>query len=487
LTNVLVDIQFFDKIDEDSDPVDALCSFVLTHLRYAVLRQVALKPLASTARLVLSDRFGEGFVTRLNAELQLVLDATCTQDAVDLALRIRDFLEAEKEDLKDQQNATDTASASDDADTDSDTSGNSESDDSDTDGDDASNACDASSPVDELDADDESTDALDDGADFSESACADDDSDSSSDNDERGDTTSSATTDTDDDAPSEQSDGVTQQTLATDDVEKTIDALEDVLTAIDLDPNDGDLGESLAELLEDHVDHQPGLTLVLPTDDIRVEGGRDPLLVSQARRTASRLSVQLQRVLSSENLVDRIMVTRSYEEATDTALVFLVDVSHSMSGKVELAAHAALATSLSLSPIAQLAHAIGAFPSQNGASQVELVRDFHETTEMVGTRFRLSVRGNTPMSEALLWATDRLVGRQERRKIICVATDGKPNDTASTQQVLSKIRRLGIESHCLGINTPDTGLFDSFAEVDAVEKLAKVYLTLFQKLLRKTA
>lgn len=513
LVEVLVATKFFDQIVDDDDTLDVFLSFVLTHLRSSVLKQVALKPLVSTARSVLTDRLGEGFVTRLNAELQLVLDATCTQDAVDLALRIRDFLEDEKEKAKEQRQASNDASDSDDSGTD--TSDESSSDDSASDhsGSDVDDsAIDADSSSSEETSTPEDAQSKCDDADntTSDDASADDDSDQISDADGPTDADSSATNDDSDDASSEQSVASTLKAFDDDDVDEVIDALQRVMAADDLNPDDGDLGKSLAELLEDQVDGQLGSPVALPSDQTR-KGGRDLKAVSEARRNSSRLSVQLKRVLSSENLVisepsrkgkrisrrhltrlkngdDRIMVTRTYEEATNTALVFLVDVSGSMKGeKVELAARAALSTSLALAPIPHLVHAIGAFPGTAGANQVELVRDFHETTELVAARFGLLARGFTPMSEALLWATERLSLRQEQRKIICVATDGQPDDVRSTKQVLTHVRRLGIESHCLGINTPDTGLFDSFAEVTAVEKLTSVYLTLFEQLLRKTA
>lgn len=475
LEDVLVTIGFYSVITDDSSPMDAFASFTLMHLRHSVLKQRATEPFAKAARSALEVNFGPGFVTRLNAELQPILTATSTQDAWDLAIQIRDFIEAEQENEKNEQDEQNEENEKNDEESSPTPDSN--------DGDD--------------DSDEQSDDSTPDSGSENQNSQP-DDADSSSDS-------------TEPQSGSEQSDSTDQGSAEESANSQRIGALQELMEADDLDPDSGDLGHGLAKLLEDQVDSQPGTPLVLPTDDLRVKGGRDPSMVSTARRGSAKLAVQLKRMLSSENLVIsdpstrgkrisrrhltrvkqgdyRVMVTRSYEEETNTALVFLVDVSSSMQGEeIELASRSALATSLALNPIAHLAHAIGAFPSVNGAGQVELVKDFHETTEMIGKRFRLTARGMTPLAEALLWATDRLATRPELRKVICVATDGAPNDITSTKQVLSHIKRLGIESHCLGINTPDTNLFDSFAQVNSVDELAKVYLTLFQRLLRKTA
>lgn len=475
LEEVLVSNGFYSVITDDSSPLEAFSSFVLMHLRHTVLKQSATESFAKASRSALEVNFGKGFVTRLTAELQPILAATSTQDAVDLAIRLRDFIETEQENEQNQQNEQNEQNEQKDE-------GSSPTPDSNDGNDNSDDLSDDSNPVAESDTRNSQLD----------------DSDSSSDS-------------TEDQHGSEQSDSSNRDSGEESSNMQTIDALQQLIEADDLDPDSGDLGHGLSKLLEDEVDSQPGTPLVLPTDDVRVKGGRDPSMVSTARRGTAKLAVQLKRMLESENLVIsdpsrrgkrisrrhltrvkqgdyRVMVTRTYERETNTAFVFLVDVSSSMRGEeIELASRSALATSLALTPIAHLAHAIGAFPSVNGAAQVELVKDFHETTEMIGTRFRLTARGMTPLAEALLWATDRLAIRPEPRKVICVATDGEPNDVTSTKQVLSHIKRLGIESHCLGINTPDTNLFDSFAQVNSVDELARVYLKLFQRLLRKTA
>jgi cobaltochelatase CobT len=177
-------------------------------------------------------------------------------------------------------------------------------------------------------------------------------------------------------------------------------------------------------------------------------------------------------------------------------VVSLIDVSGSMSNRVsgsstrlvDIASEAILATSLALATIPRLAHAVGAFPSHRGDHYIELVQDFPERVEPISSRFDLSPRGSTPMAEALLWAANRLLQRDEERRIIFVATDGHPDDVTTTKEILVHLRKLGIEIHGIGIRSDDRyDLFDSFASIEEVGTLPKAFLSLFQRLLKRTA
>jgi len=479
LVRELVETDFFTPLDDDCDLSTAFHAFVLKHLRASVLGQHALAEQASDARKVLSDQLGQGFATRLVAELQSILSADSTVDALNVAYRIREFLKEELE--QQQQPPSSPPSRGDPEETPSDSSSasadSSDGDDGDSDGPAASAAPDSDDPPPPSSEGDDSDDSADPGGLSAVSP------------QEEGDSTESG-----------------------DDQSDAIDALQQILGGSDLDSSLGDLGEALSDVVSDGIKDQVSRPLSLPGDDCRSIGRRDADSVREARAVSARLAVQLKRQLESYNdvLSDpstrgkrisrrhlsrvafkdyRVFAHREYLPSVNTAVVSLIDVSGSMAnGRIEKARQSILATSLALETIPSLAHAVGAFPSMEGSSRVELVQDFHEQPDAISSRFALHARGTTPMAEALLWAADRLLQRSEERRIVFVATDGSPDDVDSTKRILAHLRRLGIEVHGLGIDTDDDyDLFDSFAEVTGLSTLPSSFLKLFQRVLRRSA
>jgi Mg-chelatase subunit ChlD len=481
LVEVLVDISFFKPIPPDADVNHVFHDFVLKHLRSTVLGQSALRDQAAQSRDALERLLGAGFVTRLVAELQPIIAAGDTTDALNIAYRVRQFL---KDELEAQQSPPPPSNSGDQSDS-------SQSSDDDA----AASSSGNSGDNDEMD-------------DAAQSASSDEEADQQDASDQK--SASQAGDDSE-----QEDDGSSSSTSDSDDADSDAaqQALQDILASGQLDSQLGDLGEALCDILNQKVQQEPGRPVALPEDQRRSHGTRDRSAIAKARSVSSRLAVQLKRQLESHNIVlsdpstrgkrvsrrhlyrvahkdYRVFAHRQYEPEVNTAVVSLIDVSGSMASdrKVEIASDAILATALALGTIPFIEHAAGAFPSTQGSGKVELVQDFSESAELISSRFNLSSRGSTPLAEALLWAAHRLLPRAEERKIIFVATDGDPDDVQTTKEILDHLTRLRIEVHGLGIQSEDRhGLFDSFVKVDDVATLPQAFLTLFQRLLRRTA
>ncbi len=470
-------------IEADSDVNHVFFDFVLKHLRSTALGQPAVRDQAQLSRSRLERELGEGFVTRLVAELQPILIAQNTTESLNLAFRVRQFL---KDELDAQQNPPSPPQSDDQQDSSDDSNDESSSGSSpqDTDSDSNSESSGGSTPENDA-GDEESTDS----------------------------------NPTQSDAGDDDSSGATSSTQGDDDTNDAEETLKQILASGDLEKSLGDLGEALVDELNKHVDESAARPVALPQDLQRPYGTRDRNAIAKARSVSSRLAVQLKRQLESHNVVEaepsirgkrlsrrhlsrvahkdyRIFTHREIAPEVDTAVVSLIDVSSSMRKtekgssmrNVDIASEAMLATSLAFATIPNLEHAVGAFPSSQGNNFVELVQDFSEKPEPISSRFALDSRGNTPMAEALLWAANRLLQRAEERRIIFVATDGAPSDVTTTKSVLEHLRRLRIEVHGLGIKTNDhNNLFDSFATVSEVSALPQAFLTLFQRVLKRSA
>ncbi|HRP04369.1 MAG TPA: DUF1194 domain-containing protein [Opitutaceae bacterium] len=480
----LVRIRFFEPPDS-GNPQDAFFHFVLKHLRMTVLGQAALVDQVTFSRSILETAFGSGFVTRLNAVLMRILNATSTSDALDLALQVRQFL---KDEIDARQNPPTPDS---DAQKASSSQANG--------GDDGSATPDQAPQA--SDQDGESAAQPDSSSDDEVQAA----------DDEPGDTTQAMGQDADDgDTDGSDSSGSGHDAGA--DADDALEALKAIAKGAGGDSSLGDLGEALGKLLNDQVEQQDDPVFSIPEEERFSTGYRDDRAVMAARSVSTRLAVQLRRKLESFNQVPNVPKTRGtrisrrhlsrvafddyrvFQSRTigieiNTAVVTLLDASSSMSGEsIRIASRAVLATSLALDSIPRLAHAVGAFPGRRGDDFIEVLKDFHEDSRLVSSRFGIPARHCTPMAEALLWAADQLANRPEERRVVYVATDGGPNDAPSALKMIAQLHRMGIEVHGLGIGTSDPyGLFDSFAQVEDVSKLPEAFMALSDRVLRRSA
>ena len=467
LVSELVRAGFFSPVEEGDLPA-AFLDFTLKHLRTTVLGQGALSDQSARSRTFLEQALGTGFVTRLSAVLTRgVLEAASSHDCLDLAIRLRQFLEDEIDAAEEPpQPGGDSSDPSD--------------------GQSAPPDDGASSP-----------DAGDTGPSSSDSdgvpECADGPPDSS-----------------DEDTTAD--DGTAVTSSSGNDGSEVADALREILSCSVSDPSLGDLGEAVGQLLGDHVDDQDSPVFGLPKEERSSSGHRDHDAISEALRVSTRLAVQLRRRLESINLIPdapkhrgkrvsrrhlsrvafgdtRVFRSEVIGPEVNTAVALLVDASGSMGGdKIGLACRSALATALALETIPKLSCTVAAFPGRNGDDSIELMKGFSEDPKLVSSRFHIHERGVTPLTEALIWAGHCLSMRGEERRVVYVATDGEPNHLPSARQMIVGLQKAGIEVHGLGIDTDDaSGLFDSFSRVTEVSRLPEAFIALSDRVLKHSA
>jgi len=63
--------------------------------------------------------------------------------------------------------------------------------------------------------------------------------------------------------------------------------------------------------------------------------------------------------------------------------------------------------------------------------------------------------GCTPLAETLWWLLPHLQSLQERRKLVIIITDGKPDDMDHAHQAIATAMAMGIEVIGLGILSPN--------------------------------
>ena len=546
LVEVLVQIGFFKRPDPDDPPAVLATGLILKSLRSSLLGQTALSEQAQLHRELVEQKIGRGSVTRLMAICQQVCDARSSEDALNLAYRVREFLEEE------QKKADQPPPPSPQSDKDSQDSASGGSQQSDANGSDDAQSSAHDANVDDDDGDADDTQSSPQGADRSDDAGpadADDASQSSPSADDPDQSDSSQPPSPSSSQSSDPTDGqdasanLRSDDSSTDDSASATDTqgdptnragsaansgssadpaqfLQSVLSGTDLSSETQDLGEALAELINEEVQQVDGSDrMVLPATLPMGYAQRDAEAVHSALQVSAKLSTQLKRQLESERRMPsipkssgrrvsrrhlhrvafkdyRVFERRVIETAINTSAVCLLDSSGSMGwtgtdrSRIEVAREALLATMMALGSIKNLKACAGAFPAGGCSDRVLLLADFGEAVPAVSSRFALGASGGTPMAEAILWGCQQLATRpDDERKIIFVATDGEPDRPDLTAQVIRSAERSGIEVYGLGIQTAaGRQLFRAFAEVHDLSRLCDAFLEIFQgALTRKRA
>lgn len=155
------------------------------------------------------------------------------------------------------------------------------------------------------------------------------------------------------------------------------------------------------------------------------------------------------------------------EEGIDlnAAVSFVIDRSVSMSRTIQSAASATVAAMLAFD-VPGIETQVSVFPvygavgDQSSDEGVAVVKRWEESPRHLAGRIAsLDVSGGTPMAEAILFAAADIVRRDETLKMICVVTDGEPNDEASTKEVIAVARQSGITVVGLGIGVDPSAVF----------------------------
>jgi hypothetical protein len=117
----------------------------------------------------------------------------------------------------------------------------------------------------------------------------------------------------------------------------------------------------------------------------------------------------------------------------------------------QIANEAALALTLALEGIPGVSTAVSFFPGHT--ADVATTLRPHQSLRQRAARFAQTPRGCTPLAPALWFAANDLLKQKEKRKLIIVLTDGEPDDSAATHDILERCNRSGFELLGIGIQT----------------------------------
>ena len=469
---------FYQPLTAQDTPKWLVAAYLLYALRAELRDQAAFRELAEQSRPALVEVFGEGFVTRLDVLVDVHGPKLgSTQDALDLARRVKQAMEEEQ---KKQQDA---------ADKDTDDSNDGATDDGGG------------------DAGDEGEDGDQDAADSGGSQGTTPDADGDGDGDG----------DADADAGDTSVDG-DQGGQGPADPSAAADALRDALDGNGRDLQD--LGEALAQELKDTsedikrsgsdgeiADHDsaPVVAPGAPARSALTRGHFDPMeALGQSGRLRALLSNELQslqllreeeaargsvlnqRTVHRTSTGDRRLFLRMDERRRlNTAVFLLADVSGSMltaqngAIPIDLTSKALFATATALNGLSGVTTAVGTFP------HFGMALNFGESAARNASNFALGTTGCTPMAEGVLWASRMLAMRQEERKLLIVLTDGQPDNPGTTKAQIAAAERMGIECMGLGICLPMIStLFAQHAVIQKIEEIAPAMLSMVRGALR---
>ncbi|MGY6275319.1 VWA domain-containing protein [Methylomonas sp. MgM2] len=466
----------------DDHPANILYSFVLKNLRARVLGQSALRPLVEETEIALKATFPNGAVTRLKGLLSEVPEGLHSEsDCLHLTDRILTMIEQEFEQQQKrnqaQPSADDEAMHPEPDETDQ----NADSEDSDD-----SNGKDSED-------DTESDERLPNDTDDESSSESGGNDASNPENPDEEPTTSS------DSAPSNPQDEDVENT----EIPDPMCVLQTLLSA-----EDGDIEQDLFESLKS--------ALSLATEDVSellMPSGHEPPMDEQAgafllrkvQSESGKIRAALQGLVQSQTLnrpqhacrgrrMDgkrlhrlplgeiRVFQRQQVKAAPNTAIHLLLDKSESMGyqvtdsqgqptgSRMPIALEATLALALAFEGIPGVNPGVTAFPGHHDDSVFRLIEHGQRVNARTGA-FSLSATGSTPMTEAIWFGAASLLRCREPRKVLMVMTDGQPNDTLSTLELLQRCRDSGIETVGVGLGLDVSHLFPIAITINELQEL----------------
>lgn len=441
----------------DDHPANILYSFVLKSLRARVLGQTALLPLVEQTEVALKAKYPKGAVTRLKGLLSEVPQGLQSEfDCLHLTDRILTMIEQEFE----QQRQRNQAQQSVDEDTLSD----------------------------QTDTDDAEQDTGDNASSESEG-----DDDSNPGNPDHEPTTSPDSTPSnpqgDDEDAMEIPDpmGVLQTLLSAGDGDIEQDLFESLKSVLSL------AAENVSELLmpsghEPPMDERAGAFLLCKVqgESGKIRAALQGLVQSQTLNRSQHASrgrrmdgKRLHRLPLGET---KLFQRKQAKAAPNTAIHLLLDKSESMGyqvtdsqgqpigSRMPIALEATLALALAFEGIPGVNPGVTAFPGHQDDSVFRLLEHDQRVNARTGA-FSLAATGSTPMTEAIWFGAASLLRCREPRKVLMVMTDGQPNDTLSTLELLQRCRDSGIETVGVGLGLDVSHLFPIAITINDLSEL----------------
>lgn len=475
----------------EDHPANILYGYVLKSLRARVLGQMALNPLVDQTEIALKAKFPKGAVVRLKGLLSEVPNALKSEnDCLHLADRILTMIqhEVEQEIQNGQQNQTSPAFESD-----------TESDEENQDESDQTAQADAAPYSDEADKSGqdeanstsipESNNTLDNGGQAEstdEQAALEQNSPEVDSADQTTEASGNPQTDDDETEPLDH-DQMLEALLATGEADIDQDVFETIKSALALEQ------DSVCEVVlpignEPPLNERAGLSLFnkVQSESVKIRAALQGLVQSQSlnrTRHANRGRRIDGRRLHHLSLGDTKVFQRSTVKVSpNTAIHLLLDKSESMSYQIvdrlgnqlgtrmPIALEASLALALALEGLSGVNPGITAFPGSDEDSVYRLLEHGQRVRLRAGA-FSLSATGSTPMTEAIWFGAASLLRCREPRKVLMVMTDGQPNETLSTLEILQRCRDSGIETVGIGLGIDVSHLFPVSIAINELQEL----------------
>ena len=165
----------------------------------------------------------------------------------------------------------------------------------------------------------------------------------------------------------------------------------------------------------------------------------------------------------------------------DTAVHILLDISGSMTSRIELAGAACYSVALALTAIPGISVGVSAFPADYEEDINATVYPLVRHGERVVNSFGVEAHGSTPMTEAMWWVLGMLSTRPEHRKVVLVVTDGYPDDPETAKETIAAALRMGMDVLGIGIDAPAISSIIPGSETIAdIQELAPAMFRLLQ-------
>jgi len=139
----------------------------------------------------------------------------------------------------------------------------------------------------------------------------------------------------------------------------------------------------------------------------------------------------------------RMFQKKELKKGLDTAVAILLDTSGSMiyNDALGIASSGCYVAARAMD-MNNIPCFVGTFPYFSTLKTF----DSRTSREMLGES-----NGSTPIAEALVWVSEKIIARKEQRKIVIVITDGEPDNPQLAEEAVARMNTRGIEVYAIGI------------------------------------
>ena len=180
----------------------------------------------------------------------------------------------------------------------------------------------------------------------------------------------------------------------------------------------------------------------------------------------------------------RLFLKNESVTGIDTAVHILLDISGSMTSRIDLACASCYSVALALAAIPGISVGVSAFPADYKEDVTATVSPLLRHGERVVNSFGVEAHGSTPMTEALWWVLGMLSTLPEHRKVVLVVTDGYPDDPETAKETITAAQRMGMDVLGIGIDAPAIiSMIPGSENITDIRELAPAMFRLLQQTL----